>query len=149
MIMDIKDFLFGERFTNEDFALFSKTELSEIEVLSEKEASNIWYDYCDDEILPKSSFAVKTGLGKLPLITNDCGWGEENEENDIFSSIHVQKEAFPKMKRESAAIQKNCCVYLLLNCFFLTPFLLITQFPDQLFTIFYVAMTLPAQTSIY
>ena len=149
MIMDIKDFLFGERFTNEDFALFSKTELSEIEVLSEKEASNIWYDYCDDEILPKSSFAVKTGLGKLPLIMNDCGWGEENEENDIFSSIHVQKEAFPKMKRESAAIQKNCCVYLLLNCFFLTPFLLITQFPDQLFTIFYVAMTLPAQTSIY
>lgn len=53
------------------------------------------------------------------------------------------------MKRESAAIQKNCCVYLLLNCFFLTPFLLITQFPDQLFAIFYVAMTLPAQTSIY
>ena len=82
MIMDIKDFLFGEQFKNEDFALFSKTELSEIEVLSEKEASNIWYDYCDDEILPKSSFAVKTGLGKLPLITNDCGWGEENEEND-------------------------------------------------------------------
>lgn len=40
------------------------------------------------------------------------------------------------MKRESAAIQKNCCVYLLLNCFFLTPFLLITQFPDQLFAIF-------------
>lgn len=82
MIMDIKDFLFGERFTNEDFALFSETELSEIEVLSEKEASDIWYDYCDDEILPKCSFAVKTGLDKLPLITSDCGWGEEKEEND-------------------------------------------------------------------
>lgn len=82
MIIDIKDFLFGERFTNKDFAIFSETELPEMKVLSEKEASNIWYDYCDDEILPKSSFVTKTGLGNLQLVTKDCGWGDEKEEND-------------------------------------------------------------------
>ena len=80
--MNIKDFIFGERFTNEDFALFSETELSKIEVISKKEASNIWCNYCDDEILSKSSFVVKTGLGKLSLIAKDCGWGDEKGEND-------------------------------------------------------------------
>lgn len=80
--MNVKDFLFGERFTNEDFALFSETELSKIKVISEKEASNIWCNYCDDEILSKSSFVVKKGLGKLPLIAKDCGWGDEKDEND-------------------------------------------------------------------
>lgn len=79
--MDIKDFLYGERFTNEDFALFSQAELSEMAVLSEEEASKIWYDYCDNEKLPLSSFTAKTGLDKLPLITNDCSWGDEREEN--------------------------------------------------------------------
>lgn len=80
--MDVKDFLFGERFTNEDFALFSDTELSEMKVLSKSEASEIWCNYCDDEILPKSSFVTKTGLNKLVLVAKDCGWGDEKEEND-------------------------------------------------------------------
>lgn len=79
--MEIKDFIYGERFTNEDFALFSEAELSEMAVLSEEDARKIWYDYCDNQKLPLSSFAAKIGLDKLPLITNDCGWGDENEEN--------------------------------------------------------------------
>lgn len=88
--MNIKDFIFGERFTNEDFALFSENELSKIEVISEKDASDIWYNYCDNEILSESSFVVKTGLGKLQVIAEDCGWGNEKDENDtriLFESV--------------------------------------------------------------
>lgn len=43
---------------------------------------NIWCNYRDDEILSKSSFVVKNGLGKLPLIAKDCRWGDEKDEND-------------------------------------------------------------------
>lgn len=79
--MDIKDFEYGCRFTDEKFALFSDEQLSEMKVLSKEEASNIWYSYCDNEILPLSYF-IKDGLRKLPILTKDCGWGDEKEEID-------------------------------------------------------------------
>ncbi|MCR5599337.1 MAG: hypothetical protein K6G33_01135 [Ruminococcus sp.] len=84
--MDIKDFLFGCRFTDEEFAVFSESELSEMRVLSEKEASDIWFCYCDNKLLPKSSFAL-TGLNKLRLITNDCGWGDEKAEKETSTLL--------------------------------------------------------------
>ena len=41
--MDIRDFCYAERFTDENYALFSEEELAEIEVLSAEETSGIWY----------------------------------------------------------------------------------------------------------
>ena len=71
--MEIKKFKYGWRFTDEKYALFSEKELSQIKVLSDEEASDIWYSYCDNKLLPLSSFVIKKGFDKLPLITNDCG----------------------------------------------------------------------------
>ena len=44
---------------------------------------------------------------------------------------HMKKDASAKKKRDSAAIQKDWSIYLLLNSVFLFPVLLITEFPDQ------------------
>lgn len=49
---------------------------------------------------------------------------------------HMEKEISTKKKIDSVAIQKDWCVYLLINCAFLFPVLLITKFPDQAFAIF-------------
>ncbi len=73
--MNIKDFSYGCRFTDEKYAIFSEKELSEINVLTEEEAKNSWYKYCDNEILELSYFVKDIVAYKLPFLTNDCGWG--------------------------------------------------------------------------
>lgn len=81
--MDIKDFSFGCRFTDEKFAMFSESELSEMEVLSKEEADSIWSEYCDNDAIPLSSFAVNgKGLGNLTVLIEDCGWGDEVSERE-------------------------------------------------------------------
>ena len=85
--MDIKDFSYSWRFTNEDFALFSDAELSQIEVLSEETATDIWYSYCDERLLPKSYFVKDIIARKMPLLTADCGWGDEKAENATRSLL--------------------------------------------------------------
>ena len=57
--MDIRDFCYAERFTDENYALFSEEELAEIEVLSAEETSGIWYSYCDKKELTRSLFVIK------------------------------------------------------------------------------------------
>ncbi|MDE7254339.1 MAG: hypothetical protein K2O32_15565 [Acetatifactor sp.] len=51
---------------------------------------------------------------------------------------HMKKEVSAKRKRDGTAIQKDWCTYLLLNCIFLFPVLLITEFPDRVYAIFSV-----------
>lgn len=80
--MNIKEFKCGFRFTDEKYALFSEEELSEMEVLSKESANASWFSYCDDELLPKSYFIKKKGLNELQLISADCGWGDEEAENN-------------------------------------------------------------------
>ena len=78
--MEIKDFKYGWRFTDENYALFSEKELSEMEVISKETVEAIWYSYCDNELLPMSSFITNKGLDELELLSNDCGWGEMKDE---------------------------------------------------------------------
>lgn len=80
--MDIKDFYYGWRFTDKDYALFSEKELSQIKVLSSEEACNIWYSYCDEKLLPKSYFVNDIVTHTLPILTGDCGWGDEEAESE-------------------------------------------------------------------
>ncbi|MBO4696769.1 MAG: hypothetical protein J5643_05765 [Lachnospiraceae bacterium] len=81
--MEIKDFLFGFRFTDENYALFSDSELAEMEVLSEEEAESVWRSYCDKNAIPLCSFAVQEGgLGALPVLIEDCGWGDMQAERE-------------------------------------------------------------------
>ena len=75
--MNINDFSYGCRFTDEKYAIFSEKELSEIKVLKEEEAKNSWYKYCDNEILELSYFVKDIVAHKLPFLTNDCSWGDE------------------------------------------------------------------------
>ena len=89
--MDIKDFEYGFRFTDENYALFSEEELSEMEVLSDEEAESLWSKYCDNEVIPLCSFAVEgEGLGDLSMVIPDCGWGDEEAEpktTRLFQSV--------------------------------------------------------------
>ena len=78
--MKIKDFKCGWRFTDENYALFSEKELSEMEVISKETASTIWYSYCDNELLPMSSFITTKGLNELQPLSRDCGWGDMKAE---------------------------------------------------------------------
>ena len=81
--MEVKDFEYGFRFTDENYALFSDRELSEMKVVSEGEASILWCSYCDNKVIPLCSFAVKDeGLATLLLLCADCGWGEEKSEKE-------------------------------------------------------------------
>lgn len=80
--MDIRDFCYSERFTDENYALFSEEELAEIEVLSAEETSGIWYSYCDKKELTRSLFVIKIVSHTLPILTVDCGWGDEKGEDD-------------------------------------------------------------------
>ena len=100
--MKIKKFKYSWRFTDEKYALFSEKELSQIKVLSYEEASDIWYSYCDNKLLPLSSFVIKKGFDKLPLITNDCGWGDEEAENRT-------KKLFEKEMKQKIDRYINVC----------------------------------------
>lgn len=75
--MNINDFSYGCRFTDEKYAIFSEKELSEIKILTEEEAKNSWYKYCDNEILELSYFVKDIVARKLPFLLNDCSWGDE------------------------------------------------------------------------
>lgn len=80
--MKINDFYYSWRFTDEDYALFSDKELAQIEVLSIEEASKVWYTYCNEKFLPKSYFVKDIVDHRLPILTGDCGWGDEKAESD-------------------------------------------------------------------
>ncbi len=75
--MNINDISYGCRFTDEKYAIFSEKELSEIKVLTEEEAKNSWYKYCDNEILELSYFVKDIVAHKLHFLINDCSWGDE------------------------------------------------------------------------
>ena len=104
--MDIKDFEYGFRFTDENYALFSEEELSEMEVLSDEEAVSLWSKYCDNEVIPLCSFAVEgEGLGNLPLLIPDCGWGDEEAE---LRTTHLFKTLLEP--------NSDGCVYVCYRC---------------------------------
>ena len=79
--MDIKDFKYGFRYTNKDYALFSLDELSKIEVINSNEVRMIWDQICDDEVIERCSFIKKIILHELPVFIEDCGWGNDLYEN--------------------------------------------------------------------
>ena len=92
--MDIRDFCYAERFTDENYALFSEEELAEIEVLSAEDTAEIWYDYCDKKELNRSLFVIEIVAHTLPILTVDCGWGDEKGEEDtrqlLKGTLHEQ-----------------------------------------------------------
>ena len=88
--MEIKDFSYGCRFTDEDFALFSEKQLSKMKLLSKEETSGIWYSYCDNEILPLSYFIKDIIAHKLPVLSNDCGWGDEEAERATKNLLETE-----------------------------------------------------------
>lgn len=49
--MDIKEFKYAWRYTSENYALFSPKQLSEMNVVNENKAVEIWNSICDNEIL--------------------------------------------------------------------------------------------------
>ena len=79
-IEKIKAFYYGFRFTEEDYALFSDEELSQLDVIDEQTVTSMWDQLCDADLAGFSSY-IRAGLAKdLPVLINDCDWGK-NEEN--------------------------------------------------------------------
>ena len=78
--MDIKEFKYAWRYTSENYALFSPKQLSEMNVVNENKAVEIWNSICDNEILQKSSYVQMMIDHKLTVFIGDCGWGDESME---------------------------------------------------------------------
>ena len=78
--MDIKEFKYAWRYTSENYALFSPKQLSEMNVVNENKAVEIWNSICDNEILQKSSYVQMMIDNKLTVFIGDCGWGDESME---------------------------------------------------------------------
>ena len=86
-----KEFEYGVRFTDEQFALFTEEELSMMRILSKAEAQACWKEKCDREKLDYASFVSKIPLRNLPLLIDDCRWGDEAGET---STEHSMEELF-------------------------------------------------------
>ena len=69
--MDIKEFKYAWRYTSENYALFSPKQLSEMNVVNENKAVEIWNSICDNEILQKSSYVQMMIDHKLTVFIGD------------------------------------------------------------------------------
>lgn len=69
-----EDFMFGCRFTEEKYALFSPEELAQMSVLSEEEAGALWDARCNNMVLERCTFDNRT------VFIADCGWGDAKAE---------------------------------------------------------------------
>lgn len=77
----IKDFKYGWRFTDDNYALFTDDELSKISVISADQAGLFWDDICDKKILQESKWIKRVIDRSLPVLIGDCGWGDDDKES--------------------------------------------------------------------
>lgn len=98
-IEKIKAFNYGFRFTEEDYALFSDEELSQLDVIDEQTVTSMWDQLCDADLAGFSSY-IRAGLAKdLPVLIDDCDWGK-NEEN----ARSILNEYFAKSDKDKLII---------------------------------------------
>lgn len=75
----MKNFKYNYRFTNDGYSLFSEKELAKIEVVSPKQIYEYWHETFDNDILEKCSFIKKIVSHDMPILINDCGWGDDKK----------------------------------------------------------------------
>lgn len=85
--MNIKNFKFGWRFTEEKYSLFSEKELSEIKIIDKTQIQNFWDENLDNEIIEKCSFIKKIISHEIPVLINDCGWGNNEKIEQTKESL--------------------------------------------------------------
>lgn len=86
--MNIKNFKYGFRFTDEKYSLFSNDELSNIDIINEEKIKEFWNNNCDNEIIEKCSFIDKLVSKKLEVVISDCGWGNYELELNTTSILN-------------------------------------------------------------
>lgn len=84
--MDIKEFKYAWRYTDERYALFSSDELSKMQIISGNDAINKWDNICDSETFQTSSYINKIINGAIPVYIGDYGWGnlESQTEKELL-----------------------------------------------------------------
>lgn len=78
--MDIEEFKCGYRFTDEKYSVFSRNELSNIEIILSEKVKKNWCEICDNDVIEKSSFINKIVSKEMPVLISDCGWGDSEKE---------------------------------------------------------------------
>lgn len=95
--MNIKNFKYAWRYTDSNYALFSLDELSKMNVLLEKESSELWDKVCDSKIFQESCYIRKIIDKNIPVYVSDCGWGDvleeftQNKLIDFFKKNEIDK----------------------------------------------------------
>ncbi len=75
--MEIKDFKYGWRFTEDKYAVFSADELSEMSVIPNDKAKKEWFRICKEEVFQKSVYIKDIINGTAPVLIKDCLWGDD------------------------------------------------------------------------
>ena len=75
--MNINDFKYAWKFTDEKFAKFSNFELSRIKAI---DGSDFWNEIVKSDIFELSLYIQNIVAHKAPVFINDCGWGDHDTE---------------------------------------------------------------------
>ncbi|MBQ6160947.1 MAG: DUF2947 family protein [Oscillospiraceae bacterium] len=93
--MNIKDFKYAWRFTDINYAQFSDSELSEIEIVTSAKANKMWDSVCENPIIQKCTTMIDRIVSRtLPIFIGNCGWGEDDKEEStryMLESILVKE----------------------------------------------------------
>lgn len=75
--MNIRNFKYYWRYNDENYAVFSDVELSEISVIPKDKAKREWLRICGGEIFQKSLYIKDIIDHNAPVLIKDCHWGDD------------------------------------------------------------------------
>lgn len=79
--MSIKDFKYAWRFNDINYAKFSDSELSKIEMVFPEKANMLWDSVCENTIIQECQAIIERIVShELPILIGNCGWGENDKE---------------------------------------------------------------------
>jgi len=79
--INMKDFGFNWRFTDEKYNLLPKNDLMLIRPLNKEISNEIWGNLIDNNVNHYALIKKKVNLA-TDLVIDDCGWGDESKENN-------------------------------------------------------------------
>lgn len=78
--MKLDEFPYAWRYTDENYALFSEKELSELTILPELRANLLWDRMVHVPVFYESAYIKEIVNRNIPVFISDCGWGNEQQE---------------------------------------------------------------------
>ena len=94
--MNIKEFKYGFRFTDEKYALLSEKELLEMSIMPSDITIKEWMYICKEEVFQKSKYIKDIVNHTAPILIEDCFWGGDETHTkeklvSFFNKINASK----------------------------------------------------------